>query len=77
MLRSADQSRWYRDGARDFFVPLPGVATREEESKIEDELVNRIVDAELNEGHWTLMHRYRLCADLLNEVGWECEWGAG
>lgn len=27
VLRSADGSRWYRDGQRDFSVPLPGVGT--------------------------------------------------
>ena len=38
------------------------------------EFVDRIVAAETGKGSWTLMHRYNLCHDLLDEA---CESGTG
>jgi alpha-glucan,water dikinase len=70
-LRSGDGSRWWKDGVSDFVAPLtqrkkdggegaPVVET--------DELMQRIIDAEVKSGGWTLMHRFNLAADLLDDV---------
>lgn len=70
-LRSGDGSRWWKDGGSDFVAPLtqrkkdggkhaPIVET--------DELMQRIIDAEVKSGGWTLMHRFNMAADLLDDV---------
>jgi alpha-glucan,water dikinase len=68
VLRSADRSKWYRDGASNFNVPI---ATRSVEAEaagaVEDPLVREIIDSE-NSDKWTLMHRFNRAADLLEEV---------
>lgn len=70
-LRSGDGSRWWKDGVSDFVAPLTqrkkdggeGAAVIET-----DELMQRIIDAEVKSGGWTLMHRFNLAADLLDDV---------
>jgi alpha-glucan, water dikinase len=68
VLRSADRSKWYRDGASNFSVPI---ATRSAEAEaagaVNDPLVREIINSENND-KWTLMHRFNRAADLLEEV---------
>ena len=68
VLRSADHSKWYRDGASNFSVPAAargggGDAEAEEQPVVDDPLVREIIDAE-NTSAWTLMHRCA-CAQLV------------
>lgn len=64
--------RWWKDGAGNFSVPVPGPKKAEHRKGslggFEDELSRIIVDAEVNSGAWTLMHRCNKASDLINEV---------
>jgi alpha-glucan,water dikinase len=69
VLRSEDGTRWCNDGGANFNVPVPG-AGKEAAPPVElnDEISRIIVDAEVNSGGWTLMHRYNKSADLVAEI---------
>ncbi|KAK9809702.1 hypothetical protein WJX73_007079 [Symbiochloris irregularis] len=71
VLRSKDNSRWWRDGGSNFLIPLPGAPGAKADNAagaFEDDLSRTIVDCEVNSGAWTLMHRYNKAADLLSET---------
>lgn len=62
---------WWKDGGGNFKVPVPGPkkeSRRDSHHGFEDELSRMIVDAEVNSGAWTLMHRCNKATDLLNDV---------
>ncbi|KAF8067212.1 R1 [Scenedesmus sp. PABB004] len=74
VLRSADQTRWYRDANGNFFIPIP---TKRDEAALDaadpmaaftNDLQRTIAEVEINTFHWTLMHRYHKAADIINEV---------
>jgi len=69
VLRSTDGSMWYRDGAQNFAVPVPGASQDEDDaaSRVTDPITMAIIDAE-NTNAWTLMHRFNRAADLLGDV---------
>jgi alpha-glucan,water dikinase len=56
-------SRWGKDNGRDYWVSLG----RKVAPLTQDRITERIVEAELHSPSWTLMHRYRLCAELIDE----------
>ena len=56
--------RWLKNGNADFYVPFDGDAA----ALPVNELMETIVDAEMRKPSWTLMHRFHLCHDLLNEA---------
>jgi len=66
VLRSKDETRWWKDGDSNFRAPVPGGAL-DVSSVSDDALVQVISDAE-NSGAWTLMHRYNRVSDLLDDV---------
>ena len=71
VLRSEDGSRWWKDGGSDFVAPLAQRKKEGDEDKpaVEtDELMQRIIDAEVKSGGWTLMHRFNMAADLLEDI---------
>uniref|UniRef100_A0A383VC26 Uncharacterized protein n=1 Tax=Tetradesmus obliquus TaxID=3088 RepID=A0A383VC26_TETOB len=73
VLRSADQTRWYRDANGNFFIPIPtkrgeDLQAADPMSSFRNDLQRTIADNEVNTYHWTLMHRYHKAADIINEV---------
>eukprot|EP00884_Botryococcus_braunii_P013250 jgi/Botrbrau1/21926/Bobra.0249s0050.1 len=68
---SGDRSMWWRDGGRNFNVPVPGGATplpQEDVCAFQDELSCEIVHCETKADQWTLMHRYNKAADLIEAL---------
>ena len=80
VLRADDGTRWWRDGGGNFSVPVVGGGGGGREggppasprparlagTPLEaDPLAAAIVAAELDAGHWTLMHRFNRAADEL------------
>ena len=55
--------RWENNGGKDFFLqlsePKPGGSP----------LADRIIEGEMGQHGWTLMHRFTLCHQLMDEVG--------
>lgn len=69
VLRSEDGTRWWNDGGSNFNAPVPGpVKEASNALSFEDEISRIIVDAEVNSGGWTLMHRYNKAADLIGDI---------
>eukprot|EP00899_Mesostigma_viride_P027488 jgi/Mesvir1/7924/Mv11848-RA.3 len=65
VVRKADNSYWYKDeanGWQNFNIQF-GRGKVEDEA---DDLMDTIVRAETTGSWWTLMHRYNLCAQLLD-----------
>jgi alpha-glucan, water dikinase len=62
--------RWVKNGAEDLHVRLfsPPSAARAHDRPELAELAAEIVAAETGRGSWTLMHRFDLCAELLERV---------
>lgn len=71
VLRSDDNTRWWKDGDSNFTIPVPGpkkLDTKDHSLAFEDEISRIIVDAEVNSGAWTLMHRFNKAAELLDAI---------
>lgn len=69
VLRSEDGTRWWNDGGSNFNVPVPSpVKEASGPMAFEDEISRIIVDAEVNSGGWTLMHRYNKAAELVGDI---------
>ncbi|PNW80482.1 hypothetical protein CHLRE_07g319300v5 [Chlamydomonas reinhardtii] len=72
VLRSSDNTMWYKDAGGNFTVPLPSKDKPVEDTRsmdvIKDELSRTIIEAEVNSSMWTLMHRFNKAADLVSEV---------
>ncbi len=60
----AEGDRWLKDGSGDIAIPLfePGEMDL-------DALAARIIEREVGDHSWTLMHRFHLAHDLLEEAG--------
>lgn len=75
VLKQGDTGRWLKDRGGNFFVPLPGV--RESAAFPGNAEVARlaevIIEREMSGNSWTLMHRFNLCHDLLDQVGGSTE----
>ncbi|MEW5804037.1 MAG: PEP/pyruvate-binding domain-containing protein [bacterium] len=61
---------WIKDHGRNFTIP---VIIPDQYSKVLGDpgliaLAEAIIDREMNSGSWTLMHRFNLCHDLLDEI---------
>jgi len=71
VIRSKDSTRWWKDGNSNFVVRVPGsgepLADSVEEDFIENPVALQIVKGE-SSSMWTLMHRYNMVADILNQV---------
>ncbi len=58
-------NRWDNNGGKDFFVPVhPKPDAPTSRSEIEE----AIVEAETGKQSWTLMHRYNLCRELIDQI---------
>ena len=74
VLRSRDGSKWWKDGGSDFVAPLRQKTQKKGDDEGQavavetDELTQRIIDAEVKSGGWTLMHRFNMAADLLEDI---------
>ena len=72
VLRSDDNTRWWKDGDSNFSVPVPGPksahARDDVSASFDDEISRIIVDAEVNSGGWTLMHRFNKASDLIDGI---------
>jgi alpha-glucan,water dikinase len=70
VLKQVEPNRWLNDRGGNFFVPVridyenKACAASPELADIAD----RIIKAEMSRNSWTLMHRFNLCHDLLDEV---------
>src|SRR5579875_346513 len=60
---------WLKSGGKDLFVPL---GESEQDARLATptlaRLAEEIIDAEMGAGSWTLMHRFNLCHDLLDQT---------
>ena len=65
VLHAVSAGRWIKNGSRDFRLVLQH---REESETGLPAFAERIIEAETGKNSWTLMHRYNLCHDLLDEA---------
>jgi len=78
VLRSGDGSKWWKDGGSDFVAPLrqktqkkgdEGAGAGDDADAVQtDELTQRIIDAEVKSGGWTLMHRFNMASDIIDDI---------
>ncbi len=70
VLKQFDPERWVKDRGGNFFVPLAEV--RDASATLTDahlaRLADQIIEREMSGNSWTLMHRFNLCYDLLDQV---------
>jgi alpha-glucan,water dikinase len=69
VLKAIDSNRWIKNRGQNFFVPL--ASPRGQESafghKLPD-LAAEIIENEMGDHSWTLMHRFNLCYDILDRA---------
>jgi alpha-glucan,water dikinase len=71
VLKDVRTGRWSKEHNRDFFIPIM-VPSRLEASlgePVSALLADEIIEREMSPHSWTLMHRFNLCYDLLDQVG--------
>jgi alpha-glucan,water dikinase len=70
VLRQGTDGRWLKHRGGNFYVPIHTPARPEAATGAADlaAMVDRIVQAEMGPSSWTLMHRFNLCYDLLDEA---------
>jgi alpha-glucan,water dikinase len=64
--------RWHKHRGGNIFIPLGRRAARPQEPLSETEyeqLFETIIEAETKKSSWTLMHRFNLCHDMVEQVG--------
>jgi alpha-glucan,water dikinase len=70
VLKQVQANRWLRYRGGNFFVPVR--ADYEQKARISTPeltgIANQIVQVEMGDNSWTLMHRFNLCYDLLDRV---------
>ncbi len=71
VLTFADEKRWLKEHGRNFYVPIAGLLNRDQYygSDYNSQFAHEIIDAEMVRNSWTLMHRFNLCYDLLDQAG--------
>jgi len=71
VVKQSDTKRWLNDNGRNFYVPL--TVPQEYDSllgnRVLADLADTIIDREMGNHGWTLMHRFNLCYDLLDRIG--------
>ena len=77
VVKSVDETKWWKDGNSNFVVPFPGGRRGEGEGEgrshghlmgdIKDGLLQEIVECE-HRDQWTLMHRFNRCSELVRDV---------
>ncbi|HEY5914284.1 MAG TPA: PEP/pyruvate-binding domain-containing protein [Verrucomicrobiae bacterium] len=70
VLKQGPDGRWLKQRGGNFYVPIhtPPQAAPLFQAGEQAELSGRIIQAETGPGSWTLMHRFNLCYDLLDQV---------
>ncbi|HZR19277.1 MAG TPA: PEP/pyruvate-binding domain-containing protein [Verrucomicrobiae bacterium] len=70
VLQSGTEGRWIKHQNGNFYIPVRSAARSQPglNAGALTHLTDRIVQAEMNSGSWTLMHRFNLCFDLLGEA---------
>jgi alpha-glucan, water dikinase len=70
VLKHADTDRWLKDDGRNFYIPIAVPPEREVSfgSAALASLANEIIEKEVSRNSWSLMHRFNLCYDLLDEI---------
>ncbi|NOY39356.1 MAG: hypothetical protein GXO95_03790 [Nitrospirae bacterium] len=63
VLRQPGTGRWIKNRGQNFYVPVAG----QKEVPL-SQLAEEIIRAEMGNHSWTLMHRFNLCHDLLENV---------
>lgn len=71
VLKQSDTGRWIKDEGRNFFIPVAPSPIRKNlsESGGLARVADKIIENEMGRNSWTLMHRFNLCYDLLEELG--------
>ncbi|MBF0558075.1 MAG: hypothetical protein HQL08_04785 [Nitrospirae bacterium] len=71
VLKQGDAGRWIKDEGRNFFIPvaLSSTVKNLSESGGLANVADKIIENEMGRNSWTLMHRFNLCYDLLDEIG--------
>lgn len=69
VLHRPDTGQWLHDADRDFEVPLrSGNAAGTGPRTVARDLRERVIDRETTASSWTLMHRFELCTEMLDEA---------
>jgi len=68
VLHVPEKKCWLKNGNDDFFIPFEPDTSAGAAAQRLAGVADAIIDAEVNKGSWTLMHRFNLCHDLLGEA---------
>ena len=71
VLKQGDEGRWLNHRGGNFYLPIFHAAARPQPSLDAGNLpilADRIIRAEVGPSSWTLMHRFNLCHDLLDQA---------
>ncbi len=71
VLKQSDTGRWIKEKGQNFFIPVAVPSAQEAYAGSPDlaSLADKIIENEMGRNSWTLMHRFNLCYDLLDELG--------
>ncbi len=71
VLKQSDTGRWIKNKGLNFIVPAARLSGQEKFSGSIGlaAVADRIIENEMGRNSWTLMHRFNLCYDLLDELG--------
>lgn len=70
VLKRADENRWLMNDGENFFIPVATAAPKDTSLELSSlaKMTKKIIAAETGTGSWTLMHRFNLCRDFLEQV---------
>src|ERR1043166_3934944 len=69
VLKQPETGVWLKDRTQNFFVPIATLAKKAgADAGTLSGLVDQIVAGEMGDHSWTLMHRFNLCYDLVDEA---------
>jgi alpha-glucan,water dikinase len=70
VLKQGTDGGWLKHHHGNFYLPIHGGSCQATQLKSAElgELSNRIIQSETGTGSWTLMHRFNLCFDLLEQA---------
>lgn len=64
VLHQPELNRWFKSGGKDLFLPIAKKSPHTDLSAIQE----RIVEKEMGPHGWTLMHRFNLCHELMDDA---------
>ena len=68
------QSRWDNNGGKNYQIRLAGAGPAQTpDERYFSGMAEEIIQAEMGDHSWTLMHRFKLCHDLLDQTGGDIE----